>query len=148
MENDLDRRIVNPSRLSCLVIDEAHRATGNYSYVNVLRYLWDINRNFRILALSATPGADFKRIQSLVQTLKIAAIEIRTEDDPDIAPYCHDKQIEVISCKAGLEAGLDTLRQHLNCFMEPIVATLHGNGLLPCSKPKELNLLAINETIE
>jgi ERCC4-related helicase len=38
-----------------LVIDEAHRAKGNFAYCGCVRMLWDRKVSFRLLALTATP---------------------------------------------------------------------------------------------
>lgn len=51
MENDLNKGIINCQRLVCLVIDEAHRATGNYAYVNIVRSIWNISQHFRLLGM-------------------------------------------------------------------------------------------------
>ena len=37
---------------------QAHKATGKYAYVEFVRMLSQQNRQFRVLALSATPGSD------------------------------------------------------------------------------------------
>ncbi|KAJ1425701.1 hypothetical protein B484DRAFT_397828 [Ochromonadaceae sp. CCMP2298] len=37
---------------------------------------------FRVVALSATPGSDAKKVQSVLSNLQIAHIELRAEDDP------------------------------------------------------------------
>uniref|UniRef100_A0A915JSC2 Helicase ATP-binding domain-containing protein n=1 Tax=Romanomermis culicivorax TaxID=13658 RepID=A0A915JSC2_ROMCU len=47
---------MNPDKIKCLVIDEAHKATGNYAYCQVVRALLQYTQQFRIVALSATPG--------------------------------------------------------------------------------------------
>ena len=47
-------------KLKIKKIDEAHRATGKYSYCQVIKYLDATNVGFRILALSATPGNDIE----------------------------------------------------------------------------------------
>lgn len=39
---------------------QAHRGTGNYAYVNVIREVAAATPHFRVLALSATPGSDIK----------------------------------------------------------------------------------------
>ena len=44
-------------QIVCLVIDEAHRATGNYAFVTVVKEVSAGSQNFRVLALSATPGS-------------------------------------------------------------------------------------------
>jgi ATP-dependent DNA helicase MPH1 len=38
--------------------DEAHRATGNYAYVNIIKKLEETFFGYRIVGLSATPGND------------------------------------------------------------------------------------------
>ncbi|CAM9746796.1 unnamed protein product, partial [Ectocarpus sp. 13 AM-2016] len=46
---------------------QAHRGTGNYAYVNVVREVAAATSHFRVLALSATPGSDIKvRLSSLL----------------------------------------------------------------------------------
>ncbi|KAJ3221052.1 hypothetical protein HK099_003808, partial [Clydaea vesicula] len=82
--------------ISLLVIDEAHRATGNYAYCEVIRELSARNESFRVLALTATPGADAKTVQEIVTNLRISQIEIRTEESKDITPYTFEKKVEKI----------------------------------------------------
>lgn len=56
IQNDL-RRGACPSKSLCLlVVDEAHRATGNYAYCEVVKELQARSESFRVLALTATPG--------------------------------------------------------------------------------------------
>ena len=54
LQNDINGEFSKMVRL--IVVDEAHRATGAYSYVNVIRQIYSQNRSFRIIGLSATPG--------------------------------------------------------------------------------------------
>lgn len=145
VENDLNRGAADAKRIVSLVIDEAHRATGNYSYVVLFQRLWSLNSKFRVLAMSATPGSDFRKIQNLIQMLKISRIEIRTEDDADVAPYCFDKQIEIMKCKSGLDGGLETLRNMTNDMMKSSVTKLYNSKLLSTNQPKLLNAMIIDE---
>ena len=55
MQYDIESGIIDCSKIVCLVIDEAHRASGNYAYCNVIEALEHMNIGFRILSLSATP---------------------------------------------------------------------------------------------
>ena len=57
--------------------------------------MMQLNPNFRVLALSATPGSGQREIQNVIYNLKISHIEIRSEDDPEIAQYSHDKLVRV-----------------------------------------------------
>ena len=51
------------AQMVLLVVDEAHKATGNYAYVTLVREIMAQTSHFRVVALSATPGTDFVAIQ-------------------------------------------------------------------------------------
>jgi ERCC4-related helicase len=53
----------------------------------------EVTRRFRVLALSATPGSNKQSIQEVIGNLKIATIECRLEDDPEIAKHTHARQV-------------------------------------------------------
>lgn len=72
-------------------VDEAHRASGDSSYNQVIRFLMAKNPHFRVLALTATPGNSVDSIQSLVDGLHISHIEIRNEESLDLKAYIHKK---------------------------------------------------------
>ena len=71
--------------------DEAHRATGDYAYNQVVRYMMAKNPHFRLLALTATPGSTPEAVQNLIDGLHISHIEIRDEDSADLRQYLHEK---------------------------------------------------------
>ncbi|PYH49998.1 3'-5' DNA helicase [Aspergillus saccharolyticus JOP 1030-1] len=93
--NDLKTGIADPKRIVLLVVDEAHRATGGYAYVEVVKFLRRYNQSFRVLALTATPGSTVEAVQAVIDGLDISRVEIRTEQSLDIREYVHAKDIEV-----------------------------------------------------
>lgn len=95
MQNDIKNGLCDPKRIVCLVIDEAHRATGEYSYVQVVREIRKTNPNFRLLALTATPGSKVETVQSVIDALGIARIEIRTDESLDIRQYVKKRHLDV-----------------------------------------------------
>lgn len=98
MQNDLRHGICEAERFVCLVVDEAHRATGNYAYCCVIQEIERKTQFFRVLALSATPGSKFEIIQDVIKNLRISHIESRSADDADVKKYTHARQEEVIKC--------------------------------------------------
>jgi Fanconi anemia group M protein len=56
LANDIKKGICPARMIVCLVVDEAHRAQGNFSYCQVIKEVSSVTRYFRVLALSATPG--------------------------------------------------------------------------------------------
>ncbi|KAM9291412.1 LOW QUALITY PROTEIN: Fanconi anemia group M protein, partial [Morus bassanus] len=103
MVNDLSRGTCPAVEIKCLVIDEAHKALGNHAYCQVVRELSKYTNQFRILALSATPGSDTKAVQQVISNLLIAQIEVCAEDSPEIQPYSHERQVEKIVVPLGEE---------------------------------------------
>ncbi|XP_019330330.1 PREDICTED: Fanconi anemia group M protein, partial [Aptenodytes forsteri] len=103
MVNDLSRGTCPAVEIKCLVIDEAHKALGNHAYCQVVRELSKYTNQFRILALSATPGSDTKAVQQVISNLLIAQIELCAEDSPEIQPYSHERQVEKIVVSLGEE---------------------------------------------
>jgi ATP-dependent DNA helicase MPH1 len=55
LDFDLQDGISDSSKIVLLVVDEAHRASGNYAFCNVIQMLSAKKNGFRVLSLSATP---------------------------------------------------------------------------------------------
>ncbi|XP_047480213.1 uncharacterized protein LOC125032872 [Penaeus chinensis] len=114
LTNDLSRGACPADQIKCLVLDEAHRALGNHAYCQVVRALREQRCNFRILALSATPGTDVRSVQQVLQNLLISHIELRNEESPDIAAYSHQRHIEKVVVPLGAElASIQTRYQNV-----------------------------------
>ena len=68
-------------------------------YVSRLNFLRELNRAgalTRIVALSATPGADVPSVKQVLQNLFISKIELRHEESEDIVPFTHHRNIDKI----------------------------------------------------
>ena len=52
----LEERRLDGKKIVCLVLDEAHKAKGNYDYVKMIPLLEEAGERMRIVGLSATPG--------------------------------------------------------------------------------------------
>ena len=50
-------------RITCLVVDECHRATGKADIVLAVKRMREAGVKFRVLGLSATPGRDRESVQ-------------------------------------------------------------------------------------
>ncbi|KAL3503905.1 hypothetical protein ACH5RR_033746 [Cinchona calisaya] len=125
--------------LVCLVIDEAHRATGKYSYCIVVRELMAVLVQLRILALTATPGSKQQTIQHIINNLQISRLEYRSESDPDVIPYVHDRKIELIKVAMGNDAVevnnliLEVIRPYMaQLFALGVIQNRDFQTLSPC----------------
>ncbi len=94
IENDLLAKKINLENVSCIIFDEAHRGTGDYSYVYIGEKYAHQGKDQLVLGITASPGSDPSKIQEVCAALRIHAVEIRTDSDPDVRPYVFDKDIE------------------------------------------------------
>ena len=99
LENDVINKRINLKEVSLLIFDEGHHATGDYAYVWIADQYEKHCNKARILALTASPGSDFEKIQEVCQNLKIEKVEVRTEQDPDVKPYIQNVRFNWIKVK-------------------------------------------------
>jgi ERCC4-related helicase len=95
VKNDLDEDRLHLKDFSLLVFDEAHRAIKDYAYTAIAKeYINQSSSYHLILALTASPGAEKKRIEEICNNLSIEHIEYRSEDDPDVKPYINPVDVK------------------------------------------------------
>ncbi|KAJ0976925.1 hypothetical protein J5N97_012399 [Dioscorea zingiberensis] len=128
LEKDIQSGICLVQHLVCLVIDEAHRAMGNYAYCVAVRELIAVPVQLRILALTATPGSKQQTIQNVIDNLCISTLEYRNESDPDVSPYVHDRKLELV--QVALTKDVVDINNLLLEAIQPFVARLCAIGVL------------------
>lgn len=136
VNNDIDKKRLNPTKIVLLIIDEAHHARSNYAYTVVVRKVAARSSQFRVIGLSATPGADMISVQSVIYNLMVSKIVYLDENDPDIAQYQHERNIEFITVPLSTDESVleDYLGQCISKLAEPIQL----KGFLNTSNPKIL----------
>ena len=118
-ENDLISGRINLEDVVLLGFDEAHRATGEYSYVWIAKQYEKQARYARIVALTASPGTDKTKIEDVMERLHIENVEVRTANDPDVKPYIQsvDMSYEFVELPKNLSEIVTALK---NGFVEKI----------------------------
>ncbi|KAM0746887.1 P-loop containing nucleoside triphosphate hydrolase protein [Meredithblackwellia eburnea MCA 4105] len=124
LENDLRKGRLDPRDISLVVVDEAHRASGDYAYVGVVRFIMSRNPHFRVLALTATPGSKGEKVQDVIDALHIGKIEVRTDESFDIRQYMHTKEydLQIVQLGPTLTAIRDRWRKLMLPYHNPLVA--------------------------
>ncbi|KAF7536332.1 hypothetical protein G7054_g4629 [Neopestalotiopsis clavispora] len=127
LQNDLSSGAADPKSIALLVVDEAHRATGNYAYVKVVEFIRRFSSSFRILALTATPGSSVEAVQEVMDGLGISRVEIRTEDSLDIRQYVHQRQEDIELLEPSEEMMF--CREHFTKALKPLVDKLSQQNI-------------------
>jgi len=141
IRNDLRAERISLDDVSLIVFDEAHRAVGDYAYVDVAAAYKDVPGRL-VLGMTASPGSSAEKILEVCGNLGISAVEIRTEYDPDVVPYQHDLQIEGIKVEAPDVSK--EIRKLLQTVVDEQVARLKKLGFLAGkAKVTRKDLLAV-----
>jgi ERCC4-related helicase len=126
IKNDLIAGRYTLNDVTLLVVDECHRAVGNYAYVFLAqRYLATANKPL-LLAMTASPGGAQEKVQEVCANLGIEHIETRTENDPDVSPYVFERELEYMSI--DLPSDLKAAIHVINSLIEErlaLLASLH-----------------------
>ncbi|KAG7292365.1 3'-5' DNA helicase [Staphylotrichum longicolle] len=139
--NDLAKGYADPKSIVLLVIDEAHRATGNYDYVKVVEFMRRFSKSFRVLALTATPGSTVEGVQDIIDNLGISHVEIRTEESIDIRQYVHSRNIDTITFDPSDE--MCEVKDLFSKALQPLVDKLSSQKIIYSRDPMHLTTFGL-----
>lgn len=128
VRNDLQDNRLSLNDFSLLVIDEAHRAVKDYAYTTIASQYVNQSEHPVILAMTASPGSDAKRIHDVCKNLFIEHIEYRTEKDMDVKPYINS--INVNWQWVSLNSEYNYIRSILKDMLNDKLRWLFQHGLL------------------
>ncbi|MHC1627162.1 MAG: DEAD/DEAH box helicase [Methanoculleaceae archaeon] len=111
IKNDIIAGRYSLTDVTLMVVDECHRAVGNYAYVFLAGEYRRTAKNPLILAMTASPGSMKEKVEEICTNLGIEHVESRVETDPDVRPYIHPRQIRTVTVELPpqLRSVLDDL---------------------------------------
>ncbi len=143
VSNDLDCQRYGLNGFGLIVYDEAHRATGNYAYVNIARYY----HKGLTLGMTASPGSDMKKVLEVCNNLGIERVDLYTDEDEEVTPYIHDVYINRI--ELDMPDDLIKVIKLLNGILDTYVNDLRSLGLLePNWPPSTKHMLVIGNNLQ
>ncbi len=125
--NDLKRGRVSLDEFGAVIFDECHRAVGHYAYT----YIADEAklRGVQVVGLTASPGSNNKKINTLISTLGTENIEIRVSTDLDVEPYVMKKDQSVVLVEKG--DTINAILKELGPLIDEHLGKLYSHGLSP-----------------
>ena len=132
IENDLLSNRVSLRDIALLILDECHRAVGNYSYVYIAEKYYEQAKEPRVLGMTASPGSDMEKIREICTSLGVKHVESRTEYDHDVAPYVFKKNFEWRSVEVPEE--IKRLKRVLDEVLETRLKELQKLGFVRKNK--------------
>ena len=144
IKNDLENSLFSLHNFSLVVFDESHHAVGGYAYP-IIAEAYRQQANSRILALTASPGSDLQKIQSICTALHIESVEIRSEKDDDVSPYMQDKSVEWVTVQ--LPASFQKVQSLLKSALQKRAARLKKWHLSPKPYLSKKDLLQLQRQL-
>ena len=128
VESDIIADRYSLDDVSLLIFDECHRGIGNYAYVFLAnRYMSQANDPL-ILGLTASPGGEEDKIDSVCENLFINEVMIKTEEDVDVKPYF--KPIEIKWVMVELDEKQKKIKSYLEKVLKNRLKGLKNMGVL------------------
>jgi ERCC4-related helicase len=134
VRNDLLDNRLNLNDFSLLIFDEAHRAVKDYAYTAIAKQYVNQSEYPVILAMTASPGSDTRRIQDICNNLFIEHLEYRTEEDADVKPYVNP--VNVNWQWVSLTSEYDYIRSILGSMLDDKLKWLIQRGFLRSKRDK------------
>jgi len=129
IENDLLSRRIDLKNVSLVIFDEAHRAVGNYAYVYIAERYAREAASPLVLGITASPGSQSEKIAEICTNMGIERIQTRTERDPDVAPFVHQREIEWV--KVTVPEELLKIRARVEEVLQDRIDDLNRLGVSP-----------------
>ncbi|MDO5825757.1 MAG: DEAD/DEAH box helicase [Methanosphaera sp.] len=140
IESDIISRLYNFKDVSLIIFDECHHAVGSYSYVYLAQKYVQQAKNQLILGLTASPGWEEKKIKEVSHNIYVNEIIIKTEEDPDVAPYFN--QIQTKWIKVKLTPELLEVKKLMDECLKLRLQTLKKLGIIDSiAKPSKKEIL-------
>ena len=147
IENDLLSRRISLRDVSCIIFDEAHRAVGNYAYVYIAERYGREGTDRLVLGITASPGSSLERIEEVCGNIGATRIETKTEADPDVSPFVHQREIEVV--KVAVPPEIQRVRSLLEEVLEERGEALdHLGGLEGFRTPRKMDRTSKKELLD
>jgi Fanconi anemia group M protein len=126
VRNDVQNGITRLDDVALLIVDEAHRATGNHAMAQVGDLFAEQQPGGLILAATASPGHNEDEINEVCNRLSIVNIHSRPPDDALLAPYATG--LEVNDVPVNVPDELRQLTKPLEIWLTRIVDRLRRLG--------------------
>ncbi|HTX44213.1 MAG TPA: DEAD/DEAH box helicase, partial [Methanocella sp.] len=146
IENDVLMKRFDLRDVSLIVFDEAHRATGDYAYVYIAKKYTDQATGPLILGITASPGSTPEKINEVKQNLFIEHVELKTEQDPDVAPYIYEKDVEWVKVDVPDKAA--EIKILLDSLMDDRLGRLRAMGVISNQHVNKKELLFLQSKLQ
>ena len=126
VRNDVQNGVTRLDDIALLIVDEAHRATGNHAMAQVGDLYAEQQPDGLVIAATASPGHIEAEIHEVCERLQIVNIHARPSGDSLLEPYATGLEVNDVVVEVPEELRL--LAEPLKIWLERIVERLRRLG--------------------
>ncbi len=126
VRNDIQRAAINLEKVSIIVFDEAHHASGNHAMAQVGDHYSEQCEDGLVLAATASPGHRDTEIAEVFDRLALQRIHARPAKDALLAPYAAGLEVNDVLVEVPEE--LQVLARPLEEWLNHLVDKLRRQG--------------------
>src|SRR3989344_3451285 len=145
VRNDIKHGLLDLADFSLVVLDEAHRCIGQYSYVYIAKVYMNRAKEPLILALTASPGGHRYKINEVRDKLFIKNVEIKTREDEDVKPYVQTVNSEWVT--VDMPIPLKSVHSYLSAIKNARIKKLISWRVINSPQTTKSQLLKLQETL-
>ena len=146
IRNDIESGVLSLRDFSLMVIDEAHHSVGEYAYPHIAKAYLEQAEHPRILGLTASPGGTREKIEEIRKNIGAEAVEIRTDEDEDTAPYIKGTEIEWVGVE--LPESFRKIRKYVVSALQKRAGSLRRMGLVRGTRVSKKELLLVQQRLQ
>ena len=135
--NDLLTGKLSLDQFSLMIVDEAHRAVGDYPYVFIADRYAATEGNL-ILGLTASPGSSEKDVHEICDNLHLEWVEARSIQSEDVKPYVGGIKVRWIT--VNLPQIFYDVKRDLESFLRDKLRTIRDHGYLETAAMDRIRL--------
>ena len=123
--NDIARKIVDTNQFTLIVFDEAHRAVGDYAYVEIAGQL--NRKDVRMIGMTATLPSEKEKAKKICDNLHVRRLAERNDSSPDVSPYIQETKTEWVM--VDLTPEMKIIQRYIKLALDQRYTELRRNGL-------------------
>lgn len=127
--NDMRSGILDITKFDLIIFDEAHRAVGNYAYVDIAQEYLKYKKKL-IIGLTASPGSSREKIDEIMANLGISKVIAKTEMDEDVRKYVKTIDVKLIKIREpdGTKEIVNMIDAVMSKLLEPVKSSNFSIG--------------------
>ncbi len=142
--NDVKSGLLDLSKCSLMILDEAHHATGNHAMAELGEMYNFASSKSIILAMTASPGYKISNVEEICRRLCINRIHLRNPDDPMLSVYLSNLEIQEI--KVTVPQEIHKMVKPLKIWQQGIVDQERRRGRYVM--PGDINHIGLSNAME